>query len=129
MSADRQSLNNANDLRNRIVQCIKSIPAGRVASYGQIAKMAGHPRAARQVARVLRQSGRSENLPWHRIINSSGRISLPGRGQVDSPYARQKSLLIKEGIKFDATDRVDFKQFGVRRIRRADMSSKASRKR
>lgn len=91
----------------KIKEIIKKIPRGKVATYGQIAAMAGNPLAARQVVRILHSSSRKDKLPWHRVINSKGRISLqPGFG-----YEEQKSKLIKEGIKFDRSDRIDFKRF------------------
>lgn len=94
-------------LSQRIKDIIKKIPRGKVATYGQIATMAGNPLAARQVVRILHSSSRKEKLPWHRVINSKGRISLqPGFG-----YEEQKSKLIKEGIKFDKSGRIDFALF------------------
>ncbi len=86
---------------------IKKIPRGKVATYGQIATMAGNPRAARQVVRILHSSSRKDRLPWHRVINSKGRISLePGSG-----YETQKLLLLKEGVQFDENDTIDFGQY------------------
>ncbi|MCK5127356.1 MAG: MGMT family protein [candidate division Zixibacteria bacterium] len=86
---------------------IKSIPAGKIATYGQIAALAGNPRAARMVVRILHSSSKSDNLPWHRIINSKGTISLrPGQG-----YELQKQLLEDEGIEFGIGDKVDFKKY------------------
>ena len=78
----------------QIIEVIKRIPKGKVATYGQIATIAGNHRAARQVVRVLHSSSKKEGLPWHRVINSKGKISLkPGRG-----FELQKSLLEAEGI-------------------------------
>jgi len=95
------------DFHRRTVDVIKKIPRGRVATYGQIAALAGDPRAARQVVRTLHSSSDKEKLPWHRVINSQGRISLPpGRG-----YELQKSLLEKEGVKFGLGDRIDLKRY------------------
>jgi len=95
------------DLHRRTIDVIKKIPRGRVATYGQIAAMAGDPRAARQVVRTLHTSSDKEKLPWHRVINSQGRISLPpGRG-----YELQKTLLEKEGVKFGLGDRIDLKRY------------------
>lgn len=86
---------------------IKKIPRGKVATYGQIAALAGNPRAARQVVRILHSSSRKDNLPWHRVINSKGTISLPpGEG-----YELQKSLLEKERVAFGINDKVDFTRF------------------
>lgn len=94
-------------LSERIKAVIKKIPRGRIATYGQIAAMAGNPQAARQVVRILHSSSKKDRLPWHRVINSKGKISLePGFG-----YEEQKSLLIKEGVKFDKGDRIDFGRF------------------
>jgi methylated-DNA-protein-cysteine methyltransferase-like protein len=94
-------------LSQRIREVIKKIPRGRVATYGQIATMAGNPHAARQVVRVLHSSSRKEKLPWHRVINSKGRISLqPGFG-----YEEQKELLLKERVEFDDDDNIDLKRF------------------
>ena len=80
----------------RIIELIRAIPRGRVASYGQIAVMAGLPNGARQVARLLHSSSRAHRLPWHRVINSAGGVSLaPGSGG-----ELQRSLLEHEGVVF-----------------------------
>ena len=79
----------------RVLRIIKSIPRGKVAAYGQIAGLAGNSRAARQVAWILHSSSDKEGLPWHRVINSRGRISL-GRG---CGFEEQKKRLEAEGVK------------------------------
>ena len=90
----------------RVIRIIKKIPYGKVVTYGQVATNAGSSRAARQVAYIL-HSSKKENLPWHRVINSKGGISLrPKRG-----YELQKNLLKKEGISFDKNGLVDLKEF------------------
>jgi methylated-DNA-protein-cysteine methyltransferase-like protein len=87
----------------RVIEIIKNIPEGKVATYGQIAAYAGNPRAARQVAYILHSSSGKENLPWHRVVNSKGGISLkPRRG-----YELQKQLLKEEGITFKENDCID----------------------
>ncbi|MFX0171940.1 MAG: MGMT family protein [Candidatus Hodarchaeota archaeon] len=91
----------------KVKEMIKQIPKGKVATYGQIATYAGNPRASRQVAWLLHSSSRKENLPWHRVINSRGRISLPQNGG----YEMQKSLLEQEGIKFNKNDTIDLNQY------------------
>ncbi len=92
----------------RAVRCIQSIPRGKVATYGTIARLAGSPRAARQVAYILNSSWKKRNLPWHRVINSKGGISLkPGRG-----YEEQRELLVKEGISFGEDGTIDLERFG-----------------
>ncbi len=90
----------------KIIDIIKLIPRGKVSTYGRIAAMAGMPNGARQVVRILHTCSEKENLPWFRVINSSGKISLrPGSG-----YELQKALLIREGIKFDENDKINFKK-------------------
>ena len=97
----------AESFYDRVINIIQSIPEGKVATYGEIADYADNPRAARQVAYILNSSWRKHNLPWHRVINSKGGISLnPNRG-----YDLQKKLLKKEGIIFDENDRIDLKRF------------------
>jgi len=90
-----------------VIRVLKSIPRGTVVTYGQVAALSGSPRAARQVVRLLNTYSSSEELPWHRVINKQGRISLKrGNG-----YELQKSLLMKEGVKFDSNDQVDLEAF------------------
>ena len=93
--------------QSRAIKAIKSVPRGKVATYGLIAAAAGSPRAARQVVRILHSSSDKHKLPWHRVINREGKISLPpGRG-----YELQKALLEDEGIIFEAGDKIDFGRF------------------
>lgn len=91
----------------RIKHIILQIPIGRVATYGQIAAFAGNPRASRQVAWILHSCTKKDNLPWHRVINSKGRISLPRSGG----YELQKKLLELEGIIFRKDDSIDLNIF------------------
>ncbi len=87
-----------NNNSERIWQTVSQIPKGNVASYGQVAKLAGLPRAARLVGNVLRKLPNDTQLPWHRVINGQGKISLT----IDSPsYKEQKARLIDEGIIFN----------------------------
>jgi len=91
----------------RVKDIIKQIPRGKVATYGQIAAFAGSPRAARQVVRLLHSSSRKDKLPWHRVINSQGKISLkPGFG-----YEEQRKLLEREGVKFNLYGVIDFDRY------------------
>lgn len=91
----------------RAIELIRSIPEGKVATYGQIAAMAGSPRAARQVVRVLHSSSRKEGLPWHRVVNREGKISLPEhRG-----HNRQRALLKSESIEFGEDDRINLDRY------------------
>ena len=81
----------------QVKKIIKQIPVGKVATYGQIAFLAGNPRGARQVSWILHSCSKKDNLPWHRIINSKGHISLA----INQGYNIQKALLEKEGIVFE----------------------------
>jgi len=86
-----------------VIALIRAIPRGRVATYGQIANLAGNPRAARQVVRTLHACSDKEGLPWHRVINSRGAISLPpGRGGRE-----QMRRLRAEGLAVDSQGRLD----------------------
>jgi len=97
----------AGSFHERAVAVIKRIPEGKVATYGQIAALAHQPRAARQVARILHSSWSTEQLPWYRIVNRRGRISLkPGSG-----YEIQKTLLENEGVAFSGDDSIDFDRY------------------
>lgn len=80
----------------RVISIIQSIPHGHVMTYGQVARMAGNPHAARQVVRILHSSSEKYHLPWHRVINSKGEI-----GNRDSyMMTMQKKLLVAEGVPF-----------------------------
>jgi len=91
----------------KVLTIISSIPVGKVTTYGIIALHAGSSRGARQVARILHSSSRKYDLPWHRVINKDGMISLR-RG---AGYEVQKQLLVEDGIIFDDHDQIDFETF------------------
>ena len=91
-----------------ICAVIRRIPRGWVATYGQVATMAGMPRRARLVGRVLQQLGWKTNVPWHRVVNAKGEVSFSlSRNGGD---ILQRRLLEKEGIKFDANNRMDLER-------------------
>ena len=90
----------------KVIEVIQMIPAGRVMTYGQIASVAGNRRAARQVVRILHSMSRKYQLPWHRVVNSKGQISLK-----DDAFQEQKLLLESEGVEFALNDRVDLKRY------------------
>ena len=81
----------------RIYQVIQLIPQGKVASYGQIADLAGLPRQARYISKVLKQAPDSLDLAWHRIVSSQGKISIPSHTPL---HQEQKQRLIAEGVIF-----------------------------
>ncbi len=90
------------DIDQRIWQVVALIPPGKVATYGDVARHAGLPRGARRVGRALRSLPEGTRIPWHRVINARGRISLPAGS--DS-YHRQIERLKREGLRFDS-DRI-----------------------
>jgi len=79
----------------RIYSALATIPSGRVATYGQIGMLAGLPRSGRLVGRTLKNLPNDSTLPWHRVINASGKISLPRDSE---GFKRQKSRLQEEGL-------------------------------
>lgn len=93
--------------RQKVWQVVAAIPAGKVASYGQIAELAGLPRQARAVGKMMSQLPRDTRLPWFRVINAQGRISFP----LDSDgYRRQRERLEADGIEFTG-ERISLKQY------------------
>ena len=88
----------------KIINVLREIPEGRVASYGQIARLAGNPRSARQVARILHSMSAKYQLPWHRVVNAKGEIVIKDGD-------RQKDLLVEEGVVVDEKMRVDLRRY------------------
>jgi len=88
-------------LESKIAATIRKIPRGKVATYGGVARAAGYPGAARQVARVLR---RSFGLPWQRVLGAGGQIKLRGENAME-----QRFRLESEGVTFRGR-RVDMKK-------------------
>ncbi|NLG76719.1 MAG: cysteine methyltransferase [Xanthomonadaceae bacterium] len=91
----------------RILEAVKRIPRGRVCTYGGVAQLARLPRRARLVGAVLRTTS-VKNVPWFRVINSSGRISFP---EGSDAYLLQRRKLEAEGIVF-VGGRVDLRKYG-----------------
>ena len=87
----------SSNLFNKIYEIILEIPQGKVATYGQVAALAGKPRAARTVGWALNSHPKSTELPWQRVINAGGKSSLP----LDSKRKLQQALLEKEGVVFE----------------------------
>lgn len=92
-----------------ILQHLAAIPAGKVCTYGDLAKLAGYPSHSRFVGRVLRRLPKDTNLPWHRVVNGQGRISLPPSS---SGYHEQQSRLENEGISI-LNGRINLKAFRI----------------
>lgn len=78
----------------RTITIIKQIPEGHIMTYGQVARTAGNPRAARQVSRILHSMSSTYHLPWHRVVNAQGRIAF----QDEEKAAVQRNLLEDEGV-------------------------------
>jgi methylated-DNA-protein-cysteine methyltransferase-like protein len=93
-------------LYERIYEVTRRIPAGKVATYGQIARMAGIPKGARQVGYAMAALGRGRprpDVPWHRVVNAKGESSIGGD---------QIMRLEAEGVAFDERGRIDLSQSG-----------------
>ncbi|WP_151958623.1 MGMT family protein [Acinetobacter junii] len=89
-------MNDTNELQRQILEVVALIPFGKVATYGQIAKLAGLPKHARLVGTVLKNLDEGSQLPWHRVINSQGKVittNLDEHGE-----NRQLKLLKNEGV-------------------------------
>jgi methylated-DNA-protein-cysteine methyltransferase-like protein len=91
----------------RAITIIKNIPPGKVMTYGQIARLAGSPRGARQVVRILHSMSSKHQLPWHRVINSKGEIGFKD----SEAFLSQKQFLEDEGIIFMKNHVIDLKTY------------------
>jgi methylated-DNA-protein-cysteine methyltransferase-like protein len=91
----------------RIYNLVRRIPSGRVATYGQIATLAGLAGHARQVGYALHALPESSTVPWHRVVNATGGISR--RATLGAELV-QEQLLAREGVRLDARGRVDLRQ-------------------
>src|ERR1700735_4050183 len=92
-----------------ICAVIRRIPKGWVATYGQVAAMAGLSRRARLVGYVLQHLDPATKIPWHRVVNAKGEVSYSlSRNGGD---ALQRRLLEKEGVEFDARNRFNLERF------------------
>jgi methylated-DNA-protein-cysteine methyltransferase-like protein len=92
----------------RVWNTIRDIPEGRVASYGQIAEIAGVPRGARQVGYALKHVPDDLDVPWHRVIRSSGQLAF---GSGTRAFRKQAGLLAEENVPV-RNGRVDMKKYG-----------------
>ncbi|ENV37596.1 MULTISPECIES: MGMT family protein [Acinetobacter] len=89
-------MKDSNELHRQILEVIALIPYGKVATYGQIAKLAGIPKHARLVGYVLKHLDQESSIPWHRVINSQGKISVMRINEKGGNI--QQQLLADEGI-------------------------------
>ncbi len=98
-----------NDRWLAIWAAVEAIPPGRVASYGQVAAAAGLPGRARMVGKALAGLPPASGVPWHRVVNARGEISLPG-----SQAERQRQRLQAEGVEIHRPGaRIDMRRFGI----------------
>lgn len=91
-----------------ILAVVARIPRGRVATYGQVAELAGLPRQPRRVGYALAALPEGSRVPWQRVINAQGRISPRTEPRWE---VIQRALLEREGVAFDAAGRVDLARF------------------
>jgi methylated-DNA-protein-cysteine methyltransferase related protein len=97
------------DINHRIWQVVTAIPKGNVSTYGGVAQKAGIHRAARRVGLALRRLPANTRIPWHRVVNAQGRISLP-EGSV--AHDTQKGRLENEGVRFKTNGTINLRQYG-----------------
>lgn len=102
-------------MRSRIYEIVRRIPSGRVATYGQVAELAGLGGHARQVGYALSALPAGTAVPWHRVLNARGEVSL--RSEAGAELS-QRMLLEREGVRFDARGRVPLEQVRWRPRRR-----------
>jgi len=83
--------------QQKILQAVAAIPKGYVCTYGKVAELAGLPRHARLVGNILKKLPSGSKIPWHRVLNSQGRLSFP---EDSEPWQRQKERLELEEVGF-----------------------------
>jgi methylated-DNA-protein-cysteine methyltransferase-like protein len=98
-----------NPFYHRIYRVVRHIPKGRVATYGVVARLASRPGAARTVGWALSALPEESDVPWWRVLNASGRISLAAH---DHGSVVQRALLLREGVKFAPGGAVNLAVFG-----------------
>ena len=100
------------DTHARILAVVQRIPRGRVATYGQVAALAGLARSPRLAGYALHALPAGSPLPWHRVLGAGGRLTL---AKLDLAAATTQRLrLEREGVRFDARGRVDMETFAWR---------------
>lgn len=92
--------------RQRVFYIIDAVPYGKLTTYGDVARLAGSPRAARQVGGILSRLPSGSHLPWHRVVNRFGGISLIG-----DDFTRQRIALEAEGISVDPQGKIALEKY------------------
>lgn len=105
----RRSAAKPDSTRQRIYAVVRRVPRGKVATYGQIAELAGLAGQARQVGYAMAAIPSSSAVPWHRIINAQGRVSMRSAGSGSTII--QQQLLEREGVVFDDGGRVRLSRY------------------
>lgn len=95
------------DFTRRTIKIIKNIPEGKIMTYGQIARLAGNSKGARQVVRILHSMSKKYQLPWHRVINAKGEIAITD----DESHFLQIAELKMEGIEFDSSNKINLEKY------------------
>jgi methylated-DNA-protein-cysteine methyltransferase-like protein len=98
--------NTDNDYRERVFRIVRSIPRGRVMTYGQIAEILGEGYTPRTVGFVMHSS--NDKTPWHRVINAQGGCSTRG---VVLPHDKQQRMLEAEGVSFNEQGRCELQKY------------------
>lgn len=88
----------------KVIDVLQAVPSGKVVTYGQVAALAGNPKGARQVGRILHTLSAKHDLPWQRVVNARGEI-------VTFKADRQRKLLEAEGVVVDESGRIDLEEF------------------
>ncbi len=96
----------ASNFRNKVYELLRTVPRGKVATYGQLARMAGRPNSARAVGGFMRTNPDAPRTPCHRVVGASGALTGYSAGQ---GIKTKKKMLIREGVKFKG-GRIDFSQ-------------------
>lgn len=97
------------EIGGRVLDVVRKIPPGTVATYGQVAALVGRPRNSRQVGKILGGLRPKDKVPWHRVVNAQGKISE--RGEARGTESLQRRLLETEGIKFSKAGRIRMEDY------------------
>jgi len=108
--ADNPTDKNRVNWYQNVWKVVSEIPAGHVLTYGEVARLAGMPGAARRVSQALHRAPRGLELPWHRVLNAQGKISFP---EDSDGWKRQKNMLENEGVIF-LNGKTDLQRYGYR---------------
>jgi methylated-DNA-protein-cysteine methyltransferase-like protein len=98
----------ASEFTKKVIEVVRAVPSGKVVSYGQVALYAGTPNAARGVGWILRQT-KEKSVPWWRVINNQGRISIKGNWEHEAE--EQRDLLRKEGVEVSERFEIEIERY------------------